>query len=764
MEWLMRKDAKLNYFISTEIATFSDIRENQIGRLIPLHDTRVKSEIIVKDPLSQKVYRLTRRAIPNASKRFWKFCITYKHLFPKWIKIMGKKIVWQSSTQVGVSDFIFPENLSLGLDTHLVQYFYGFGIETSEEPEISIIIPVHNNIAFTIALLSRLRYNRESVTFEIIVVDDASNDSTSNVLSKIRGLKILTLQENVGYLAATNEGIKRAKGNYICLLNNDTLPETGWLTSLYETMMNDSTIAVAGSMLIDSSGNILEAGSQIFQNKTIWNLGRGNSRFNPMYLFNREVDYCSAAAILVRSEFIEISKGFDPQFKPAYYEDTDLCLQAWSLGRRVVFVHDSVVFHQEGGSHGTDLNKGIKKYQLVNKEKFWAKWENQFRSDWEFNEQQRIEYLRNSKGIIVFCDDGISDPSRASGARRAFNIINSIQALGYHVILIPVTPLVSHELLNRYRSAGVEVYPSYETALNNLRYRENRIKAFWISRVTVADILWQRVANDFHNYPIIFDTVDLHFLRNSRSIENSIKNKPIYQDSDLETRELAYIRAAKIAVVVSSAEQILLRNMEEGLKTHLLFDSFERESIRPEVKSKENILFVGNFAHTPNSDGLFWFIKNVLPLISQNLLRKVQIEVVGSGASDELCRLMRENNIQYHGWQESISKFYDRAKVSIAPLLFGSGVKGKIIESYAFQVPVVSTSIGLEGTGLNHMEEAICADDPIDFARGLEKLFDDQVLCTNLGVKGSVKILELFGTKAFNESLAQIINLATDDA
>jgi GT2 family glycosyltransferase len=674
-------------------------------------------------------------------------------------------MLWSTETNEIVNDnadvnynsFIFSEQLIQNVDSHLINYFNGFGIESSENPEVSIIIPVHNNIQITIQLLNRIRLNTETISFEVIVVDDASTDSTQLVLRKIRGIRILSAPTNLGYLQATNFGIQHARGKYLALLNNDTLPENGWLTSLHRAISRDSRVAICGSMLIDSNGKILEAGSQIFNDRTIWNLGRGFDRLDPMFLFNREVDYCSAAAILVDADFIRTIGGYDSRFAPAYFEDTDLCLQAWQTGRKVIYVHDAVVYHLEGASHGTDVNSGIKKFQNTNSIKFWEKWSGDFKSEWTLRFQQRLEHRRDSKGIVIFFDEGISDPSVASGARRAFNVIKSIQESGYHVVVIPITPLVTHEILNRYRSLGIEVYPTYQSAISNLNYRRNRLKAIWMSRVTVADKHWHAVTEDFGSLPIIFDTVDLHFLRDERSRQNSLNKKSIYFDNDLKDRELAYIRNSNSVVLVSDAEKEILHSLGEKSRPYVLFDSFKLQPMVYAPIEESNILFIGNFAHHPNSDGLIWFIDSVLPILKARIKNSFKVNVVGSGATPELIKKMANSNVTYHGWQESIDDFYARASLSIAPLKFGSGIKGKIIESYSYGVPVVSTTIGLEGTGLKHLSAVYCADDPESFADGINLLCSNEAIRNEMALNGSEHINKNYSEEKFFEKVQLIL-------
>jgi len=131
-----------------------------------------------------------------------------------------------------------------------------------------------------------------------------------------------------------------------------------------------------GGKLLFPNGTLQEAGDVVFRDGSAANFGRGDYLADdPLYSYVREVDYCSAALLATPRELFEEVGGFDEQYSPAYYEDTDYCFAVRARGRTVLYQPESVVVHTEGATSGTDLSSGVKKYQVVNHAKFAEKWE-----------------------------------------------------------------------------------------------------------------------------------------------------------------------------------------------------------------------------------------------------------------------------------------------------------------------------------------------------------------------------------------------------
>lgn len=246
--------------------------------------------------------------------------------------------------------------------------------EYQSSPEVSIIIPVHNHSIYTYNCLASILTNTEGVDYEVIVVDDASTDNTSELFSQVKNIQYVANHQNLGFVESCNKGAALARGKFIHFLNNDTVVQKGWLRSLVELFINSSSVGIAGSKLVYPNMILQEAGSIIWKDGTAANYGKFDKAAKSQYNFLREVDYCSGASLMVRKEFFDTVAGFDLRYAPAYWEDVDLCFAARRNGYKVLYQPDSVVVHFEGVSAGSDLTPGMKRFQEINQLKFREKW------------------------------------------------------------------------------------------------------------------------------------------------------------------------------------------------------------------------------------------------------------------------------------------------------------------------------------------------------------------------------------------------------
>jgi len=252
----------------------------------------------------------------------------------------------------------------------------------TENPTVSIIICVYNNFIFTYnCLRGIMEHTDPSIPFEIILVNDCSTDETLAELSKIPNLTIYTNKKNLGFVLSCNKGAALAKGNYLCFLNNDTVVQQNWLSSMLELIENDSQIGIVGSKLVFGDGDLQEAGGIVWQDGQTYHYGRRGSIKNKKYNYIREVDYCSGASLLISKSDFDQLNGFDEIYTPGYYEDTDLCFSVkYTLHKKVIYQPASIVVHYEGVTSGTNFNSGMRKFQRINALKFKNKWKVQLSS------------------------------------------------------------------------------------------------------------------------------------------------------------------------------------------------------------------------------------------------------------------------------------------------------------------------------------------------------------------------------------------------
>lgn len=243
-----------------------------------------------------------------------------------------------------------------------------------ETPQISIVIPLFNKATLTVLCLEAI-LQQSNVSYEVILVDNGSTDHTKALLERLTNVKTIVNAQNEGFGHACVQGTGIASGEYLCFLNSDALLHPGCLERAAAVLRSASDIGAVGGKLLFADGKLQEAGAMVWSDGTAWGYGRGDDPDQPQFNFRRAVDYCSAAFLVTRRILFEALGGFDSQYAPAYYEDSDYCLQLWKQGYRVLYEPTAVVSHYESASA---ISAGSAANLLnANRRKFVAKWKHE---------------------------------------------------------------------------------------------------------------------------------------------------------------------------------------------------------------------------------------------------------------------------------------------------------------------------------------------------------------------------------------------------
>ncbi len=442
----------------------------------------------------------------------------------------------------------------------------------------------------------------------------------------------------------------------------------------------------------------------------------------------------------------------------AYYEDTDLAFKVRRAGYKVLYQPLSEVIHYEGATGGTDLSAGAKKYQVVNRSTFAEAWADELITRPANGD---VTFLRQSppgrKNILII-DHHVPMPDRDSGSLRMFQILKLLHELGHRVTFIPdnLADIPPYAAALQKRGIKVVRHPYVKKVRDYLIAHGSEFDVVVLSRCQFA----RKHIADVRLYApqsrIIFDTVDLHFLREES--EARLTSDPETRRKAQETKQWEYdlINQSDETWVVSSAEQRLLQKELPDKSFQLVSNIVDVPGSNTPFALRRDWLFIGGFQHPPNIDAVLFFLKEIYPLINEHL-GDAKFYIIGDKVPPEIMTLAKKKII-IAGLQRDVRPFFDSVKLSVAPLRFGAGVKGKINQSMAFGVPVVATSLAAEGTDLNDREEILVADQPEDFARAVIELYESEQLWNRISENGLKKTRALYSTDAARTKLEFLLS------
>ena len=635
--------------------------------------------------------------------------------------------------------------------------FAPFNLPTSDSPQVSIVIPIHGKLAYTLACLRSIAQHGAQASFEVIVVDDASPDDSAEKLAQITGLRLVRNAENLGFVGSCNAGAAVARGEFLLFLNNDTQVTPGWLDALLACFAERADCGIAGSRLLYPDGRLQEAGALVFADGSGWNLGRFESRHASAYRARRAVDYVSGAALMIRCETFQTTGGFDTRYRPGYYEDTDLAFAVRKLGQRVYVEPASTVIHCEGVSAGTDPDTGMKRFQRINQAKFVAKWRAELTQQPPAGTALTQAMHWHRRGRVLVVDAMTPDATRDSGSVRLIAILRILGEQGWDVVFHPDDGRTSEAEIAALGALGCEVLTAPDT-LNLptwLAHNGADLAAVMLCRHTVAGQYARSVRRYAPRAKLLFDTVDLHFLREQRAAGVAGSDALRHQAKASRHSELALINEADVSFVVSPHEQALLKKLAPGAHVELLSNIHEVHGCRKPHAGRRDLVFIGGAGHPPNLDAMRWIASDILPALRARL-PDWQIHIVGS-VPDAIRAQLATPGMVFHGRVPDLTPWMDTCLASIAPLRFGAGVKGKINMAMSYGLPVIGTTVAAEGMALHDGDDILIADDAPGFATAILRMCNDEALWSRLSVGGIENVRAHFSFDAARTALMHVL-------
>jgi glycosyltransferase involved in cell wall biosynthesis len=253
---------------------------------------------------------------------------------------------------------------------------------------------------------------------------------------------------------------------------------------------------------------------------------------------------------------------------------------------------------------------------------------------------------------------------------------------------------------------------------------------------------------------IVFDTIELTFVSMARAAEVQGSARLAAQAQAVQASQLQMVAQADFTLVVTEEEQRVLAALTPAAAVRVISNVHVASDDELSIADRRDLLFVGNFVHRPNRDAAHYLVTTIWPRLRQ-ALPGVRLQLVGLPTPE--IEALAAADVQVVGHAPSLEPFFRRSRLSVAPLRFGAGIKGKVLESMAYGLPVVMTSIAAEGAHVESGIHALVADAPAAFTAAVVQLYQDDALWLRLAHQGRQLVHTHFGDAAVKARLAALL-------
>jgi GT2 family glycosyltransferase/glycosyltransferase involved in cell wall biosynthesis len=739
----------------------------QLGLQIDELISNLEQQKTVTEQLSQHIGELDAHIgrVENAHKMiedsiFWKITSPLRFIrnfLTRYKSIATPKKSTIAPSGIGETDYI-EENIQPTSETYKNSHDKEAGellrkfiesqnrlvLPAAGDPQLSIILVLYNQAHLSLCCIKSI-LKHASVAYELIIVDNNSTDQTPELLALIENSKIIHNKKNLGFVKAVNQGAKLSKGKNILLLNNDAVVEQNAIENALHTLQSDSEIGAVGAKIKFLDGRLQEAGSIIWSDGYCLGYGRNESADDPEFNFFRDVDYCSGAFLLFSREDFEALEGFDEQFSPAYYEESDFCIRLRQSGKKIVYCPDAQITHYEFASSGgfdsaTELQIAHRKLLLKKHEEFLCRQHEKNPSN--------ILAARSANDFpnILIIDDQVPYPLLGAGYPRCNYILTKLSKFPLNISFYPLQ--FPHDNWdNLYQTIPKNVEVIVDKGLSGLAEFLISRKGFYdfvmVSRIhnmEIVDKLMTSTPNFLGNARLIYDAEAVTSPR--EVLRRRLLGEDVNEaDADiLLADEIKASRNADKIVVVSANEAEIYKNYDY-FNTVVLGHAMPIKASSSSFQRRNGLLFVGSLRDegSPNVDSLLWFVDNVLPLIEKEI-PEIILNVVGGNSATSLAAISKPN-VLFTGGLETLQHVYNDNRIFIAPTRFAAGIPHKIHEASANGIPTVATSLLIRQLSWSHGEQILSADSAQQFAEQCIELYRNEDLWNKIR-NGSMAAVE----------------------
>ncbi|MEV4274433.1 glycosyltransferase [Actinoplanes xinjiangensis] len=364
-------------------------------------------------------------------------------------------------------------------------------------------------------------------------------------------------------------------------------------------------------------------------------------------------------------------------------------------------------------------------------------------------------------GPVLIVEHQAPSPDRDSGSLRLQRVIDELQALGHPVVFFPMRDTAGRAYTDRLRRRGVAVLTGRAAQARFLAEQGHLIGTAILCRPEPALQTLALIRDAAPQCVIAYDTVDLHHHRLHRQADlafaEGAPDRYALRARAESTRalELMLVRECDVTLVVSEDERRLLEAEVPGADVDVLSNIHLPPGVNRGPVDGARILFVGNYLHQPNVDAALRLCTEILPAVRREVPDAV-VDLVGDAAPPEVAALAGES-VTVHGWVPDLGPLYAAARVAVAPLRYGAGVKGKVGEAVEHGVPVVGTPVAVEGMGLLPERDVLVGGTTAELAAQLVRVLRDDTIGVRLAASAGPALAARCGPGAARAALTRLV-------
>ena len=672
--------------------------------------------------------------------------------------------------------------------------------------KISVILCVLNNEVDFNKIFNNIIKNINFEKAEIILstaFNNAEKFAKAKISESIKNKVILhEVKDGISEIEANNEAVNYANGEILTFLDFNTSIPNNFAEKIIQCFELNKNIIVASP--IASFSDEFHIPKAIKYSVDLMN-ERLNAKHKAKY---PEILSAESFCFCISKNLFKEANGFDERFKLTQMAKKCLAIKLKQEGYKNILIDDLYVYKEENINDWIMLKKvfaerdvQLYKNSCENYAKAWyekSEFKNpvlkiekemfpmrrffysrrrdenklqikifgiKFSFDYPPANIYKEKYKENSKKIkknkpiMLVIESKTPEFDKNAGDKSIWHIINTYLKMGFKVIYVPNDYRPFEPYSKIMRDMGIDFINDFSVFNRKmfkawLKYWAKNIDCALLARPYVS-IKYIDEIKKYKNIKILYYGQDLHFLREQRDYELTKNKKSLKNSNKYKKMEEKIIKEAKMSYFPSVVEKEIAKSLVPKSNVEVvpvyMYKTDDKPNILP-FDNRKDLLFVGSFGHKPNVDGLLWFIDEVFDKIKKEI-PNVKLNIVGSNPSDEILKLQSESiNVLGFISDEELSNLYKSTRVVVAPLRFGAGMKGKVVEALYNKCPIVTTSIGAEG--INNLNNAIIiADNAETFAKKVVELYLNKEL-NEKNLNNSFKIIEnQFSDKIMQEVL-----------